>query len=196
MTAIAIGGVASSHLSHFLSVLALHALTKSLFGYETRTQKAFCLISASLHITSPAGAFLSAPYGEALFSLLNLTGYYLYSSALLVEGAGNRGRRDIFFLLAGILFAAATTIRGNGIISGCLFAYDAIQGACQFLYHGPTLDLIRRTTFVVLGGIVVALGTIIPQYIAYTEYCGSATPRPWCSQLLPSIYGWVQVHYW
>jgi Gpi18-like mannosyltransferase len=166
-----------------------------LFGHETQSQKAFCLISAVLHIISPAGAFLSAPYGESLFSLLNFTGFYLYSSGLLSENAGSRSRRDIFFLLAGILFATATTIRGNGIISGCLFAYDAVQGAVRFLYEGPSIDLFRRTGFIVLGGSIVALGSIIPQYIAYTEYC-VATSRPWCGRLLPSVYGWVQVHYW
>ncbi|QGA17664.1 hypothetical protein EYB26_005339 [Talaromyces marneffei] len=195
IAAIAFSGIALSHLSHFLSSLILHALTKLLFGYETRSQKAFCLISAALHIISPAGAFLSAPYGESLFSLLNFTGFYIYSSALLVENAGSRARRDIYFLLAGILFATATIIRGNGIISGCLFAYDAVQGVLQFLNNGLSIDLIRRTGFIVLGGSIVALGSIIPQYIAYTEYC-VATTRPWCERLLPSVYGWVQVHYW
>jgi GPI mannosyltransferase 2 len=179
-----------------LSVLVLHALTRSLFGYETPSQKAFCLVSAALHVLSPAGAFLSAPYGESLFSLLNLTGFYLYSAALSSESAGRRGRRDIHFLLAGAAFAVATTIRGNGILSGCLFAYDAIQGALQFLRHGLSLDLLRRTGFVVVGGITVALGTIIPQFIAFTEYCEGATSRPWCDRLVPSIYGWVQAHYW
>ncbi|EED24390.1 DUF409 domain protein [Talaromyces stipitatus ATCC 10500] len=195
IAAIAISGIALSHLTHFCSVLVLHTLTELLFGYETRSQKLFCLVSAALHVISPAGAFLSAPYTESPFSFLNFTGFYLYSSALLAEKAGNRGRRDILVLLAGILFAAATTIRGNGIISGCLFAYDAVQGVLQFLHHGLSIDLIRRSGIVVLGGIIVALGSIIPQYIAYTEYCG-ATSRPWCARFLPSIYGWVQVHYW
>jgi Gpi18-like mannosyltransferase len=175
--------------------LVLHALSKSLFGHETQSQKAFCLISTALHIISPAGAFLSAPYGESLFSLLNFTGFYIYSSALLAENAGRQTRRDIFILLAGILFATATTIRGNGIISGSLFAYDAVQGAVQFLNNERSMALIRRTAFIVLGGSIVALGSIIPQYIAYTEYC-AATTRPWCGRLLPSVYGWVQVHYW
>lgn len=193
--AIAFSGIVISHVSHLLSALVLHALTKALFGHETQSQKAFCLISATLHIISPAGAFLSAPYGESLFSLLNFAGFYIYSSALLAENAGRWVRRDIFFLLAGIVFATATTIRGNGIISGCLFAFDAVQGALQFLKNGLSIDLCRRTAFVILGGSIVALGSIVPQYIAYTEYCVTTT-RPWCQRLLPSVYGWVQVHYW
>lgn len=174
----------------------LFTLTKTLFGYETPSQKAFCFVSAALHVLSPAGAFLSAPYAESLFSLLNLTGFYLYSVALLAENGGRRGKRDLHFLLAGIVFAVATTIRGNGILSGCLFAYDAIQGAVQFLHHGLSLDLFRRSGFVVLGGVTVALGSIIPQFIAFNEYCGGGRSRPWCEQLVPSIYGWVQGHYW
>ncbi|KAF8601349.1 hypothetical protein BDV93DRAFT_558435 [Ceratobasidium sp. AG-I] len=42
------------------------------------------------------------------------------------------------------------------------------------------------------------------QYVAYAAFCiepaTSATealyPRPWCASLLPTIYGFVQLHYW
>lgn len=186
-----------SHLSHYLSVLALYALTKALFGHRTQSQKAFCFISAALHIVSPAGAFLSAPYGEALFACLNLTGYYCYVAALLAEESGKCTRRDVNFLTAGCLFALATSVRSNGILSGCLFFYDAVSGCLDILSRGISLSSVRRMIFILLGGSIITLGLIGPQYIAYTTYCAdAASSRPWCEQRLPSIYVWVQSHYW
>lgn len=186
-----------SHLTHFLSVLALYGLTKAVLGSETARQRALCFVSAALHVISPAGAFLSAPYGEPVFAFLNMTGFYVYSTAILAEQTNSWMRRDLSFVLAGVLFAAATVVRGNGILSGILFAIDALQGAVEVLTRGLSFGVIRRTAFVVLGGSIVALGMVIPQYIAFNEYClDTDSARPWCERLLPSIYTWVQVEYW
>lgn len=194
---IAVTGVVLSHLAHFLSVLVLHSLTKTVLGSETARQRTLCFVSAALHVISPAGAFLSAPYAEPVFSLLNLAGLHVYSSAILAEQTKSWTRRDLSFVIAGILFAGATVIRGNGILSGALFAYDAILDAVQVLTRGLSFSVIRRTAFVVLGGSIVALGMVGPQYIAFKVYClESESARPWCGRLLPSIYSWVQVKYW
>ncbi|CRG84749.1 phosphatidylinositol glycan, class V [Talaromyces islandicus] len=195
--AIAVIGVILSHVTHFVSVLVLYHLTKTVLGSETARQRALCFVSAALHVTSPAGAFLSAPYGEPVFSCLNLTGLYVYSSAILAEQTKSWTRRDLNFVLAGVLFAGATLTRSNGILSGALFAYDAVLGAVEVLTRGLSFGVIRRTAFVVLGGSIVALGMIVPQYIAFKAYClDSHSARPWCERLLPSIYSWVQVEYW
>lgn len=194
---IAITGVILSHLAHFLSVLVLHSLTKTVLGSETARQRTLCFVSAALHVISPAGAFLSAPYAEPVFSLLNLTGLYVYSSAILADQTKSWTRRDLSFVIAGSLFAGATVIRGNGILSGALFAYDAILGAIQVLTRGLSFGVIRRVAFVVLGGSIVALGMVGPQYVAFKVYClDPESARPWCGRLLPSIYSWVQVRYW
>ncbi|KAL1965050.1 hypothetical protein VTN77DRAFT_6110 [Rasamsonia byssochlamydoides] len=196
-TEVALVAVGISHLSHFLSVLSLYALTKTIFGAETNAQRAFCLVSAALHIISPAGAFLSAPYGESLFSFLNLTGFCLYLSAVFDEDTGRRISRDVKFLAAAVLFALATTVRSNGILSGCLFAYDAALGVARVITRGFSLEVMHRLFVVVLGGSIVALGMVGPQYVAFMAYCtNSDLSRPWCKQLIPSIYGWVQAHYW
>lgn len=194
---IAIIGVILSHLTHFLSVLVLYNLTKTVLGSETARQRALCFVSAALHVVSPAGAFLSAPYGEPVFSFLNLTGLYVYSSAILAEQTKSWARRDLSFVLAGALFAVATLVRGNGILSGALFAYDAVLGVVEVFTRGLSFGVIRRTAFVVLGGSIVALGMLVPQYIAFKAYClDPESARPWCERLLPSIYRWVQVEYW
>jgi phosphatidylinositol glycan class V len=172
-------------------------LTKTIFGAETNARRAFCLVSAALHIISPAGAFLSAPYGESVFSFLNLTAFHLYLSALFDEDIGRHSVRDVKFLAAAVLFALATTVRSNGILSGCLFAYDAILGVSQAFTRSFSFGVVRRLFVVVFGGSIIALGMIGPQYVAFMTYCTDpGLSRPWCEQLIPSIYGWVQMHYW
>lgn len=180
-----------------MSVLALYGLTKNVFGFETNTKKAFCFLSASLHIVSPAGAFLSAPYTEPVFSALNTAGFYVYSSAFLDDRAGRCLSRDVKLLMAAVTFAVATSVRSNGILSGFLFAYDAILDLFKFASGRFSVGVLRHLIIIILCGIIVALGMVVPQYIAYTAYCTlGAGSRPWCRQLIPSIYGWVQAHYW
>jgi Gpi18-like mannosyltransferase len=199
---VAIVGVGLSHLAHFLSVLALYNLTRNVFGMETDVQRALSFISAALHIISPAGSFLSAPYGESVFSFLNILGSDIYLSAILDDGddGDNSGKlivRDMKLLGAAMIFAIATTIRSNGILNGCLFVFDASQELVQIASLGPSIRPIRRLFIIIVGGSIVALGMVGPQYLAYKKYCKvSRVSRPWCKQLIPSIYGWVQARYW
>lgn len=194
---IALVGVALSHVAHYLSVLALYRLSVNTFGHATATQRLICFLSAALHIICPAGAFLSAPYGEAMFSFLNISGFYLYTSSLIAEHNGKSALRDLQVLTASVLFAVATLARSNGILSGFLFAYDAFILAWEILTQGPSVAKIRRLAVIILGGCIVAMGMIVPQILAYHVYCASQEdPRPWCSFTLPSIYGWVQEYYW
>jgi phosphatidylinositol glycan class V len=43
---------------------------------------------------------------------------------------------------------------------------------------------------------LVGIGFAAPQVVAYIEYCTGGKSRPWCTRLIPSIYSWVQDHYW
>lgn len=193
----AVVGVALSHVAHYLSVLALYRLSANIFGHATIPQRLICFLSAALHIISPAGAFLSAPYGESIFSFLNFSGFYLYSSSLIAERNGVTGLRDVHVLTASVLFAIATVVRSNGILSGFLFAYDASMLAWATLTLGPSRHATRRLAVIVLGGCIVALGMIVPQILAYRAYClQDKDLRPWCGWTLPSIYSWVQGTYW
>lgn len=193
---IALIGVALSHVVHYLSVLVLYGLTINVFGHQTGTQRTFAYVSAALHILSPAGAFLSAPYGESLFSFLNLSGFYVYSSAQHDDRLGKGAFRDVKVLTAAVLFAVATTVRSNGILSGFLFAYDALVQLWRLMSNGPSVAAIHRLGVIILGGCTVAVGMIWPQFVAYTMLCNDGVSRPWCRWTLPSIYGWVQEKYW
>ncbi|KAJ5280881.1 GPI mannosyltransferase 2 [Penicillium angulare] len=192
---IALIGVVLSHVTHYLSVLALYRLSANIFGHTTVTQRLICFLSSALHIICPAGAFLSAPYGESLFSFLNISGFYLYSSSLISERNDASTLRDLQVLLSGGLFGIATLVRSNGILSGVLFAYDAILLAWDILTQGLSHHKIRRLVIIGLGGICVALGMIVPQIQAYHTYCMGELDRPWCGWTMPSIYTWVQGHY-
>ena len=175
---IALAGVVLSHVAHYLSVLALYGLTANVFGYATISQKLTCFLSAALHIICPAGAFLSAPYGESIFSFLNITGFYLYSCSLIAERNGRTLSRDVQVLTSAALFAVATTVRSNGVLSGFLFAYDAAVLAWRTVRQGLSLHNTIRLSIVVLGGCIVALGMVFPQFLAWRVYCGTTTdPR-------------------
>lgn len=190
-------GVVLSHVAHYLSVLALYRLSINIFGHATATQRLICLLSAALHIICPAGAFLSGPYGESVFSFLNISGFYFYTSSLISEHNGRTKWRDLQVVTAAVSFAIATMVRSNGILSGFLFAYDAGILAWAILTQGPSLHTSRRLAVIVFGGCIVSLGMIVPQILAYRIYCTSQEdPRPWCNSTLPSIYTWVQAYYW
>ena len=194
---IALVASAVSHIAHYVSILAIYGLSVNIFGHGTTSGRLISLLAATLHIICPAGAFLSAPYGESLFSFLNITGYYLYSCSLLDANTGKRASSNAKMLLAAALFSIATAVRSNGILSGALFAYDALLQLRKIISQGISGGSVLRLGVIVVGGCVVALGLIVPQWIAYTAFCRSDEPlRPWCGQLIPSIYGWVQVHYW
>ncbi|PGH02062.1 proteasome activator subunit 4 [Blastomyces parvus] len=193
---VALTGIGLSHVCHYLSVLSLYGLSRNVFG-SGDGGRALPLLAAVLHIISPAGAFLSAPYGEPVFSLLNFTGYYAYVSALHDDRRGYMLARDVKFLVAGGLFAVVTTIRSNGVLSGMLFAYDAVLGLANLVSSGISISQIHRMFFVILGGSLILLGVIGPQYRAFTVYCQHADARrSWCDNTIPSIYTFVQTHYW
>merc|ERR1711964_627685 len=66
------------------------------------------------------------------------------------------------------------------------------------LRDGIQFGVMRRLLATGLGGMCVGAGFLIPQYIAYSEYCeGTDTDvRPWCQRFIPSIYTFVQDYYW
>ncbi|KAK2731633.1 hypothetical protein FQN57_003266 [Myotisia sp. PD_48] len=195
--ALAWTGIALSHISHYISVMVLYNLSVNVFKNNIQSCNSLAFLASAIHIISPAGAFLSAPYGEALFSLLNFLGYHTYIKALVNETGGKLIQRDVKFVLAGCLFAVATTIRSNGVLSGLAFAYDAVIGVKCMYDYGVARGYLRRLFFVCIGGSLILFGVLVPQLVAYMQYCRvTDNLRPWCDQWLPSIYTWVQANYW
>lgn len=184
-----------ANLSHLVSVLVLYRLVQLL----NRHSHNLPFVAACLHILAPGGLFLSAPYAESLFSLLNFSGMLAYCESRQA-GVATLLRRDVLLLASGMLFGFAATVRSNALFSGILFAYDAIAAVAQLPRLLVSSSGLRYLTCLVLAGTCVAIGFALPQYVAYTEYCtgavSSAHRRTWCDALPPSIYTFVQKYYW
>lgn len=189
----AAAGIIIAHVSHLFSVLALFALTLSIIPLQNQQRCETAFLAALLHVLSPAGMFLSAPYAETLFAFLNITGMWLYSYSYSRQARGPL--ESIAILGSGLCWGLASTIRGNGILSGIVLAYRALT----LVKALPSLAGVQKMVITVLAGIFVAMGNIIPQWIAYQQYCieGAADPaQVWCLRLPPSILTYVQAHYW
>ena len=185
-----------SHVSHLLSVIVLYYLVSAVTP-GTTLGKRISVQAAVLHIFSPAGIFLSAPYGESSFALFNFLGMLCYAWAVQYRHDGNTISRDAMFTVAaGASFGVASMMRSNGLLSGTIFAWDAITLGLQL----PAVfsDTKKQATLLatIFAGLLVAIGFALPQTVAYIEYCTNGNTRPWCEKLPPSIYSWVQSHYW
>jgi phosphatidylinositol glycan class V len=193
-------GIAISNVCHLISVLVLFRLLNIALGPKQNARVPF--IASVLHILSPAALFLSSPYAEALFSAFNFAGMLHYVLARSTENSMQAWTitQDAYMLGSGVLFASATLIRGNGLLSGLIYLYDV----ASFVPRISTLQLtrheIRRLFVTCVAGIMIAVGFAGPQYLAYQEYCmtnnSSTGVRSWCDKRVPSIYTWVQSHYW
>lgn len=192
----ALSGIIIANLSHLLAVLVLHQLVLSLSRAQNNSSR-LAFVTAALHIISPAGMFLAAPYSESLFAFLNFSGMLCYVNA---TQASQSRFASFNILLAGVMFGAAATIRGNGLLSGLLLFLDfiTITWHCLSTRDIRPSDLKLLLGFV-LSGSTLAIGFAIPQIVAYGDYCFGVPldeRRSWCSHFPPSIYSWVQSHYW
>ncbi|KAK5723772.1 ER membrane glycoprotein subunit of the GPI transamidase complex-like protein [Elasticomyces elasticus] len=197
----ALAGVVISHLSHLLAILALYRLVYFLTPGSDLRKRQLGFTTACLHVFSPAGIFLSAPYAEAPFALLSILGLLCYAQAIENRFSTFADAYQLdasFTLLAGLFFGLATTMRSNGILSGIIFAWDAIAmlprlGAVLSTRDG---EAITRVLATLAAGMLVATGFVLPQAVAYMEYCTTGAARPWCTAYPPSIYSFVQSEYW
>lgn len=186
-----------ANASHLLAVVTLYRLARDLIPTSTQARSRIAFTAALLHTVSPAGVFLSAPYGESTFAMLNFAGTWSYSRAFKLRRGGSTTKELLYTILAGLLFALASTARSNGLLSGMLFVGDVADAV---LHPRDTILQSRRLLRLVLVGIagsITAIGFAAPQIVAFREYCmNNTTPRIWCERIPPSIYSWVQDHYW
>ncbi|KAK6846443.1 glycosyltransferase family 76 protein [Apiospora arundinis] len=154
-------------------------------------------VAALLHIVSPAGVFLSAPYQESPFALLSFLGYFLLAHGCL--GPSRSIRKDAAIVGSGIVFGLATLFRSNGLLSGVTFAAFALAEFRGLVTTSLGFVSLRRLAAFGMGGISVSMGSLVPQTLAYKTYCTEPSVealRPWCLKTLPSIYTFVQEKYW
>lgn len=182
-----------SNASHFFSALALYRLSTLVFNNTEPIRQAIPLVSAVLHVLSPAGLFLTAPYSESLFSLLTMTGYCLYAQA----GKSRGGMpRNLGLFMSAILLSVSCTVRSNGILHGIPFLVDFILELRQ-LSHNFSLAPLLNIVALGICGLLIAGGFVFPQAIAWRQFCLNTPMKAiWCQNTIPSIYFWVQDRYW
>ncbi|TVY27600.1 GPI mannosyltransferase [Lachnellula hyalina] len=191
----AVVAICIAHFAHFLSVLLLFNLTLAVFpGSTTR----FAFTTSALYIISPAGIFLSAPYAESSCALFAFAGCLAFAKSFTSEQPSTTAKHDLLLLGSGVLFGMSVTLRSNGLLNGLLLLEEAFRVLLS-LKNDFQIARVRRLIASGLGGLSVASGFLLPQYISYSDFCreeGVAILRPWCTKPLPSIYTFVQEHYW
>ncbi|KAF4595777.1 glycosyltransferase family 76 protein [Ophiocordyceps camponoti-floridani] len=177
------------HLSHLIAILALHRLTIVIYN-----DAKLALVASALHVVSPAGLFLSAPYAESPFAAFSFIGFLIF--AIGQRKSCRRAGRALATVGAGLVLGLATAFRSNGLASGLLFAVETIHCLVKSARR-PSLYSLLFIAASVFGGVLVALGSVIPQAAAWKRYCrDSQGSRPWCQRTIPSIYTFVQREYW
>jgi len=186
-----------SNICHLASAVLLYELTLLCSNGSRDSHRSQSLaLSAILHILSPAGLFLSAPYSESLYSFLAFAGTYLYSSSLAAIESKQHISGNLLTMLSSIVFSVACTVRSNGLLNGVMFLLDFGIATASCLRERKLSSFVRLFALG-LSGLAVGLGLAAPQYLAWKEFCTNASRlRPWCSRSLPSIYTWVQDYYW
>lgn len=195
----ALVAVLIANVAHLLSVLVLYQLVRLLTSASSKHAR-LPFVAAVLHVISPAGLFLSAPYAESLFSLLSFSSMLAYcKSNQHLSGSKARSlHHDVYVLTSGILLGLAATVRSNALFAGSLYAYDLLALSPSLLPIPRRFSDLRQALCLVIAGLFIVVGFAYPQSIAYKEYCHSAfeeTPV-WCNAMPPSIYTHVQEHYW
>ncbi len=161
-------------LLRMVSVMLLYKLSQN-FLLQKKS-----LLAALLHIISPAGIFLLAAYAETSFAVLSFLGMICFEQG--------------YVELAGGVWGIACTFRSNGILWGLFFMYDIFDRS--LIDHG-VIKFVTKTwkkaIRLSIGGVLVLCGFLSSQVAAYYRYCPG---RPWCLFPFPSIYSFVQSHYW
>jgi GPI mannosyltransferase 2 len=196
---IASAGVALSHFAHFGSMVLIWAITHRLDQCKELKISSTAAVAALLYILSPAGIFLSAPYTESIFAFYSFLGLGVYISGRLPLRRHVNLLDPISIMLAGAVFGQATVMRSNGILAGLLYVTDALISSFRLVRDRVAATRVLRLAAIVFGGLFVGWGLVSPQYDAYIEYCFDRLPeerREWCERPLPSIFSFVQAHYW
>ncbi|KAF5010881.1 hypothetical protein FDECE_2975 [Fusarium decemcellulare] len=159
----AIIAISISHLSHLIAVLALYQLT-----IVISNDRKLAFLAAVVHILSPAGLFLSAPYAESSFSCLSFVGNLLF--AISLKAGPDSLKRNTAVAGAGLMYGVASTFRSNGLFGGILFAVEVVSGLVA-LANGFSISKVLRLVAPVVGGILVAVGFAAPQVdVGFLKY--------------------------
>ncbi|KIV98160.1 hypothetical protein PV10_01840 [Exophiala mesophila] len=188
-----------SHTAHLLSVVQLFFLGHLLSDGASHTQSPIPFRAALLHILSPAGIFLSSPNAESTFAFLSMSGCVAYVYAVHRFHRSQPLAGSLAMIAAGLALGAATIFRSNGLLAGLTFLVEAFSVLFSIATQGLSALRLLRLVSTIVGGSLIAVGLAIPQVMAFQDYCAhrpNDLRREWCNRTIPSIFTWVQDHYW
>ncbi|KAF1809689.1 hypothetical protein P152DRAFT_422598 [Eremomyces bilateralis CBS 781.70] len=197
-------GLIITNTSHLLSVFVLYYLTLFITGSSNHAgfDDSIAFTTAALHVLSPAGVFLTAPYGESLFSFLHFTSLYFYLQSLYHSNkalfTSPSPLRHLWLLPSAILLSLAVLPRSNGLFSGAIYLLDLLStlshplarlpffrrilSATQQFFTSPPLFATRapthpllRASLIIPSGLLVLLTFSYPQYLAWQQFCGASS---------------------
>lgn len=192
-------GILISHVSHLGAVLVLFALTYQLIPASDDKRRQIAFTTACLHVISPGGLFLSAFYGESAFALLNFSGMAIFA---LPTSSRLETSFDVYraakIVAGGLAFGLASVVRSNGIFSGVFLAWDAVSQLplLPHMLQQRQWNKLFWLASILLSGSLILVCQVFLQGWAYAQYCTKGNWRVWCAWLPPSVYTWVQQHYW
>lgn len=138
--------------------------------------------AALLSIFAPsAGTTLAAPTPESFFSFASLVGL------LCIEHGGSVSWNAA--VGASFWFAVATSFRANGTLLVGYIGYKLIREVREGRVVSAGLKLVVSTA-------VCVAPNVLFQAWAYSRFCVQEAARPWCKATIPSVYTFVQSHYW
>lgn len=170
--------------------------------YPGRRNLAF--ICAALHILSPAGVFLSAPYAEAPFALLSFIGGYCYVATWSAKRYENHAdvhetkcpepqaqgpictwnwTADTLTVVSGICFAGATLMRSNGLFYGTIFTYDALLWGIDV-----SKRIYRNTTALTVVITTGAVSSAVISYVLRDQIAPVVSGRNFVGFLYPAAF--------
>lgn len=160
-------GLILSNVAQLCSALVLYEYTMILSsGFSS-----IALKSSVLFLWSSMGVFGTVAYSENFAALWSIIGLYLREASFL-------NQKSSVYIFSSIFFTLAFWTRSNCIVLGAIYLYD-------LLTHQK-----KRSLF---AGILLGIGVLASLYPPYSEFCPG---RPWCNDLVPSLYSYAQKKYW
>lgn len=158
-------------------------MTLSLFEDEKMSKMTFLLFLAT-----PANIFMSSIYTESFFTLFVFSGIFFFQKKEKWKST--------------LCFVCASLVRSNGFTYSIFFAIEWLLNVWRgfgkrSLFYFTKKSFLQLTFHTCIQIVVIFSPYFLFQSYATLLYCNQKQGKPiWCETSLPSVYQFVQKHYW